>query len=100
MRGCMRPPAIAWILRPAGTVGVSPAFQPTAFGTLIGGSRYCVGSGSHGFGPYCRIGSLPLSVHAPSAPAARISADSVPARRIVRALTAGTRVGGQTRVGP
>ena len=30
---------MAWIFRPAGTVGVSSGFQPTAWGTLIGGIR-------------------------------------------------------------
>src|SRR4051794_3114713 len=100
MRGCIRPLAIAWIRRPDATVGVSPGFQPTALGTLIGGSRYCVGSGSHGFGPYCRIGSLPLSLHAPKAPATRISADIVPARRVIRPLTAEARVRARAHAAP
>src|SRR5690348_16679838 len=92
MRGCIRPLAIAWILKPGGTVWASPGFQPTALGTVIGGSRYCVGLGSHGFGPYCRAGSPPLSLHAPSAPVARISADIISARRIIRPLPDETRV--------
>ena len=85
MRGCISPVAIAWIRIPAGTVGDSPAFQPTTCGTLIGGMRYWLGSGSTGSAPYCLDGSPPLPLQAVIS-ASRISPDIARVRTIMRLL--------------
>src|SRR5581483_7981396 len=95
----MSPVAIAWILKPAGTVGASPGFHPTALGTLIGGSRYWLGSGSHGLGPYWRIGAPPLSLQA-ARKAAKARTGARVSARIIRPLLGDARVRGREPAPP
>src|SRR3954447_4325998 len=66
MRGCRNPVPKACTCRPAGTSGFSPALQPLAGSTFIGGNKYWCGSGKFGFAPYCALGSPAFSSHAAS----------------------------------
>jgi hypothetical protein len=52
LRGFERPVAIASILKPCGTVGVSPGSKPITFETFTPGSNAREGAGSCGSGPY------------------------------------------------
>ncbi len=67
MRGWASPVASAAIVSPGATLGMKPGFHPSPTATLIGGIRYCFGSGRAGLGPIWLFSSNGGSLHAASA---------------------------------